>query len=98
MKTTCYLTVKPKFSQWRKDKNGNAAVQSLKVEKVTTKRPTTGSLGSAVVKVTLDIPEHVFVPFEVDAAIDVHAEEVGKIRVVVEPFTEHDFTVVPDPS
>lgn len=97
MKATGYLTIKPVWSKWRKV-NGQPVLESLKIEKVTANKPEGGTFGAAVVKVNLDIPEHVFKPFEVETQIDVKAEEVGKIRVVVEPFTEHDFDVIPDPS
>lgn len=89
MKATGYLTVKPVWSRYS-DHKGNRILERLVIEKVTSSKPKSGTFGAAVIKLSVDVPEHVFKPFEVDADIEVRAEQVGTVQVVVEPFEDGD--------
>lgn len=79
MKATGYLTIKPVYYR-------SGSLKELVLEKVTRRKPVSGTFGAAVVKLTVDVPEHVFKPFVVDADIEVRADQVGTVKVVVEPF------------
>lgn len=87
MKAQGYLTIKPVWSR-AVGRDGKRRLQKLVMEKVTQTKPSAGTFGAAVVALSIDTPDHVFQPFEIDADIEVHAEQVGAIKVVVEPFSD----------
>ena len=80
MKTECYLVVEP---VWEDD-----GLVDIKVVKSTRRRPNGGSasIGSAIVHLTLEMPKEVFMPYRVDADIEVGEGEIGIVRVTSTPF------------
>lgn len=80
MKATAYLTIEP---VWR----GNRLV-GANIARMTKSRPRGGVPGAAVVHLTVDIPDRVFIPFEADALVTAQTGDVGQVKVVIEPYTQ----------
>lgn len=85
-KTTFYAQVEPEFMTrgWGTDKKTH--VRSIKVARITQKRPEKPIGGTVLVKLTLDIPDEAFLPLEPEAVIRVPASlvEVNPISVEAE--------------
>lgn len=79
---TAYLTIEP---EWRGNRLAGA-----RVAKVTQTKPNTGPVGAAVVRLTVEVPERVFRPYEVDALVTAQLGDVGQVRVAVTPFEERE--------
>lgn len=77
VKATAFLTIEP---EWR-----GVNLVGARIAKVTQTKPY-GPVGAAVVKLTVELPEGVFRPFEADALVAAQEGDVGVVRVVVEPF------------
>lgn len=77
-----YLTIEP---EWRNEKLTGATIA-----RVTKNKPRGGSyaVGSAVIRLAVEVPRRVFLPFEAFAEVEASESEVGIVRVVVEPFNE----------
>lgn len=82
MKATGYLTIEP---TWRGNKLAGATIARL-----TKTRPRGGVPGAAVVHLTIDIPDRVFIPFEAEALVTAQEGEVGQVKVVIEPFQDDE--------
>jgi hypothetical protein len=82
VKTTAYLVVEPKWSRWRKDTDGNPALESIKVVRVVQSRPKTSGVA---VKLTIEIPEAAFMPLRPEATIEVAMGDLETIVVEAEP-------------
>lgn len=78
MKTTFYVAVEPRFNRYWPER-----LMKLIATKVTTKKPSLSN-GAIAVKLTLEIPDEAFMPFEPAAIIHVPAELVTKDEISVE--------------
>lgn len=79
-KASGYLVIEP---VWR-----GRHLAGAKIRSVTQTKPKGGKVGSAVVHLTVEVPDIVFKPFEVEAAIRAQAGDTGVIEVVVKPYAE----------
>jgi len=75
---TAYLIVEP---VWRRNTLVGANIVGARKT-----RPQGGKPGSVVVKLTVEVPRRVFIPFEVDATITAQEGDVGVVHTVLEPF------------
>lgn len=79
-----YLVIKP---VWR-----GTYLTGLRFEKVTSNKPKSGTFGAVVVHLSVDVPEHLFRPVEVDADLSVDADNLSAViaRILPWPAGEDD--------
>lgn len=82
IKATAYLTIEP---DWR-----GSRLMGVRIAKLTQSRPHTGPVGAAVVKLTVELPERVFRPFEAEALAAAQEGDVGQVHVVIEPYRDDE--------
>lgn len=67
--TTCYLHLEPVWSPYYKDDDGDPALASIRVARMTKSRPSKPRM--PVVKLTLKIPDGAFKPLKPTVVIDI---------------------------
>lgn len=82
-RTTFYVTVEPTFGKynWDRDK-----ITKITAKKITQSKPATGRC----VKLTLDIPDSVFLPLVPEAVITVPTDLVAMEEISVEAVDPHE--------
>lgn len=88
MKATFYVQLEPRFRNWKDYSTGRFPLERVAATRISQTKPTKPLSGSITVKLSIDIPESVFEPFEpaVEIAIPEPAEDM--IQVNVEPIEE----------
>lgn len=80
-KSTVYLQIKPSyFTQWSSSK---PQVSGMSLVRATATRPRSPVAGTVLVKLTLDIDNAAFLPFEPEAVVHVKPGQTEPIEVTV---------------
>lgn len=84
MKATGYLAIEP---VWRGEQLVGAKLTRLTQGKPT---PSTLEIGTAVVRLTVDIPDRVFKPYLAEAQATATESNIGTVKVVIEPYQDEE--------
>lgn len=80
MKTTCYIQVTPNWAYWDADR-----LDSIRVQRVTQKKPESPIPGCVVVKLSLDIDDAAFYPLRPEVEVKIPVDRTEAVQVETEP-------------
>jgi hypothetical protein len=74
---TFYVQIEPVWSNWRKDKHGDKALESIKAIAITQQRPKSQRPGTVLTKLTVRVPEGAFLPLRPEAVVVVPEDMIA---------------------
>jgi hypothetical protein len=80
--TTVYLQIEPRFWQW--GNSDDPTVSSINAVRMTQKRPRSQKPGTAMVKLTIRIPDRAFLPLRPEAVVVIPEDLVTIEAITVE--------------
>jgi hypothetical protein len=81
---TFYVQLEPRWRSWKDHKTGKFPLESVAATRVTQTRPGKPKVGSITVKLSVNIPDSVFEPFEPVVEINIPEPVEDMIQVNVE--------------
>jgi len=85
LKATFYVQLEPRFRNWKNYDTGRFPLERVAATRISQTKPTKPLSGSITVKLSIEIPESVFEPFEPEVEISIPEPAGDLIQVTVEP-------------
>ena len=85
MKATFYVQLEPRYRNWADYNTKKFPLESIAATRVTQTKPNRPAPKSITVKLSIDVPESVFEPFEPQVEITIPEPVQNMITVNVEP-------------